>query len=90
MPDVLTRLQAARKLQVPGLALVLLGAAFAADSGADVALLLLVAVFQAITVPVLGMVVGRAAYRTGDLRGDLVESDHVGDDDGARDSGTQS
>ncbi len=75
-PDVLTRLQAATKLQVPGLALVLIGAAFAAEKGSDVALLLLVAVFQTITVPVLGMIVGRAAYRTGEVRTELVEGDH--------------
>lgn len=74
-PDVLSRLQGATKLQVPGLGLVLLGAALAAESGADVALLLLVAVFQAVTVPVLGMVVGRAAYRTGEMRSDLLEGD---------------
>lgn len=79
-PDVLTRLQAATKLQVPGLALVLIGAAFAAEGGADVALLLLVAVFQTITVPVLGMILGRAAYRTGDVRTELVEGDFPHDD----------
>lgn len=91
-PDVLTRLQAATKLQVPGLALVLIGAALAAEHGSDVALLLLVAVFQTITVPVLGMIVGRAAYRTGDVRTELVEGDHpYGNrprgDDGAREQG---
>lgn len=46
--------------------------------------LLLVAVFQTITVPVLGMIVGRAAYRTGDVRTELVEGDHPYGDHGAR------
>lgn len=71
-PDVLGRLQAATKLQVPGLGLVLVGSALVADSAADVAALVLVAAFQALTVPVLGQVVGRAAYRTGELRDDLL------------------
>ncbi len=88
-PDVLTRLQAATKLQVPGLALVLIGAALAVGNGSDVALLLLVAVFQTITVPVLGMIVGRAAYRAGDVRADLVEGDYP-HGDAARDPRGQS
>ncbi|MPZ67546.1 MAG: Na+/H+ antiporter subunit G [Pseudonocardiaceae bacterium] len=74
-PDVLTRLQAATKLQVPGLGLILLGAALAASSVAEVALLLLVAVFQTITAPVLGQVLGRAAARTGEVRSDLLVED---------------
>lgn len=74
-PDALTRLQAATKLQVPGLGLILLGAAFAAGSAAEVALLLLVAVFQTMTVPVLGQVLGRAASRTGEVRSDLLVDD---------------
>ncbi len=71
-PDVLSRLQAATKLQVPGLGLVLLGAALVADSPGEVAALVLVALFQTVTAPVLGQVVGRAAYRTGDVRADLL------------------
>jgi multicomponent Na+:H+ antiporter subunit G len=76
-PDVLTRLQAATKLQIPGLGLILLGAMFAASSAAEVALLLLVAVFQTITVPVLGQVLGRAAARTGEVRSDLLVEDET-------------
>lgn len=71
-PDVLSRLQAATKLQVPGLGLVLVGSALVADSVSDLTALILVAAFQAFTVPVLGQVVGRAAYRTGELRDDLL------------------
>lgn len=74
-PDALSRLQAATKLQVPGLVLVLVGAALVAGSTGRVALLLLVVLFQLVTVPVLGQVVGRAAYRTGELRSDLVARD---------------
>ncbi len=71
-PDVLSRLQATTKLQVPGLGLVLLGAALVADSAGEVAALVLVALFQTVTAPVLGQVVSRAAYRTGEVRADLL------------------
>lgn len=74
-PDVLSRLQAATKLQIPGLGLILLGAAFAASSWAEVALLMLVAVFQTMTAPVLGQVLGQAAARTGEMRSDLLVED---------------
>lgn len=76
-PDVLTRLQAATKLQIPGLGLILLGAMFAATSAAEIGLLLLVAVFQTITVPVLGQALGRAALRTGEMRSDLLTEDEA-------------
>lgn len=76
-PDALTRLQAATKLQIPGLGLILLGGMFAASSAAEIALLLLVAVFQTITVPVLGQVLGRAASRTGQVRSDLLVEDET-------------
>lgn len=75
LPDVLGRLQAATKLQIPGLGLVLIGAAVAAESAAELSALLLVAAFQLVTVPVLGQVVGRAAYRTGEVRSELTARD---------------
>lgn len=74
-PDVLARLQAATKLQIPGLGLILLGAALAANSAAEIALLLLIAVFQTLTVPIIGQVVGRAASRIGEVRSDLLVED---------------
>lgn len=74
-PDVLARLQAATKLQIPGLGLILLGAALAASSAAEIALLLLIAVFQTFTVPIIGQVVGRAASRIGEVRSDLLVED---------------
>jgi multicomponent Na+:H+ antiporter subunit G len=74
-PDVLARLQAATKLQIPGLGLILLGAALAASSAAEIALLLLIAVFQTLTVPIIGQVVGRAASRIGEVRSDLLVED---------------
>ncbi|MCI0386444.1 monovalent cation/H(+) antiporter subunit G [Streptomyces sp. CNQ085] len=63
-PDTVTRLQAAAKAQNLGLLLILIGAALRAPLP-YAGLLLLIAVFQLTTVPVLGQIVGRIAYRTG-------------------------
>ncbi|HEX5567227.1 MAG TPA: monovalent cation/H(+) antiporter subunit G [Streptomyces sp.] len=63
-PDPITRLHASAKAQVLGLVLVLVGAALRAPAE-YVGLLLLIAVFQFVTVPVLSQIVGRVAYRTG-------------------------
>ncbi|MFH0241538.1 monovalent cation/H(+) antiporter subunit G [Streptomyces sp. HK10] len=63
-PDTVTRLQAAAKAQNLGLLLILIGAALRVPLP-YAGLLLLIAVFQLLTVPVLGQVVGRVAYRTG-------------------------
>ncbi|CAL9565199.1 monovalent cation/H(+) antiporter subunit G [Streptomyces radiopugnans] len=63
-PDTVTRLQAAAKAQNLGLLLILIGAALRVPLP-YAGLLLLIAVFQLITVPVLGQIVGRIAYRTG-------------------------
>ncbi|MGY1454618.1 monovalent cation/H(+) antiporter subunit G [Streptomyces sp. SS8] len=63
-PDTVTRLQAAAKAQNLGLLLILIGAALRVPLP-YAGLLLLIAVFQMITVPVLGQIVGRIAYRTG-------------------------
>ncbi|RAJ56486.1 multicomponent Na+:H+ antiporter subunit G [Streptomyces sp. Amel2xB2] len=65
LPDVLTRMHAATKPQVLGLLLVLLGAALRLRSAVDVGTLVLVGLFQVLTVPVAAHMVGRAAYRTG-------------------------
>jgi len=64
-PDVLSRLQAATKAQTIGLLLILIGAAPHSGSASAVASLLLVAVFQLFTAPVIAQTVGAAAYRGG-------------------------
>ncbi|NLU76637.1 monovalent cation/H(+) antiporter subunit G [Streptomyces sp. HNM0575] len=65
LPDVLTRMHAATKPQVLGLLFVLVGAGLRLRSAADLGTLLLVGIFQLLTVPVAAHMVGRAAYRTG-------------------------
>jgi multicomponent Na+:H+ antiporter subunit G len=63
-PDVLSRLQAATKPQTVGLLLVLAGVAVQLGIPESTSLLL-VALLQVTTAPVLSQLVGRAAYLTG-------------------------
>lgn len=79
-PDVLTRMHAATKPQTLGLLLVVTGAAFSLHSVAALGMLLLVAVLQLLTAPVAAHMVGRTAYRTGQIRRDLLTDDELFDD----------
>ncbi|MGE4428606.1 MAG: monovalent cation/H(+) antiporter subunit G [Solirubrobacteraceae bacterium] len=76
-PDLLTRLHAASKPQALGLLLVLLGLGLRLRTGIDATSLLLVAVFQLLTVPVAAHMVGRAAYRTRQVQRDLLIVDEL-------------
>lgn len=67
LPDTLTRMHAATKPQVLGLLLVLLGLGLRLRSWVDLGTLVLIGAFQLITVPVAAHIVGRAAYRTGQV-----------------------
>ena len=66
-PDLLTRMHAGTKPQVLGVVLVLLGVGLRTRTGLDVGMLLLVAVFQMLTIPVAAHMVGRAGFRTGQI-----------------------
>lgn len=66
---VLMRIHAASKPQVLGLLLVFAGASLAAGSWSLAALLLVVLLAQMLTVPVSSVMVGRAAFRRGFVRG---------------------
>lgn len=78
LPDVLTRMHAATKPQVLGLLLVLVGAGLRLRSVIDVGTLVLVGVFQLLTVPVAAHMVGRAAYRTGRTDREHLVVDELG------------
>ncbi|MEY9212785.1 monovalent cation/H(+) antiporter subunit G [Thermobifida halotolerans] len=71
LPDVASRLQAATKPQVLGLALICLGVAPLIDRN-DVLALALVVLFQFSTAPIVAQLVGRSAYRSGTVRDSLV------------------
>jgi len=79
-PDLLARMHAGTKPQVLGLILVLIGLALRLRSGGAVWALVLVAVFQMLTAPVAAHMVGRAGYRTGKVRRDLLVVDELTDD----------
>lgn len=76
-PDLLARMHAATKPQVLGLVLCLIGLAMRLRSGGAVWALVLVALFQMLTAPVAAHMVGRAGYRTGKVRGDLLVVDEL-------------
>ncbi|MEU3555338.1 monovalent cation/H(+) antiporter subunit G [Streptomyces fragilis] len=65
-PDAVCRLHAAAKAQTLGLLMILLGAALQ-NAPRYAVPLALVALFQLLTIPVTGQIVGRTAYRTSSL-----------------------
>ncbi len=65
MPDLYSRMHSGSKPQVLGVLLVLVGIGLRVRSPKDVGMLVLVAVFQLLTVPVAAHMVGRAAQRIG-------------------------
>lgn len=67
-PDLLTRMHAGTKPQVLGVLLVLLGVGLRSRSGTDGLVLLLVGIFQLLTIPAGTHMVGRAGFRTGQVR----------------------
>ncbi|NYI04306.1 monovalent cation/H(+) antiporter subunit G [Allostreptomyces psammosilenae] len=81
LPDVLARMQVSAKPQVLGLTMVLSGAAVQVEGAGDVATIVLVVLFQLLTVPVTATMVGWAAHRTGQLEEErlLVDEPVPGD-----------
>jgi multicomponent Na+:H+ antiporter subunit G len=87
-PDVLSRMHVAAKPQVLGSLLILLALAVSLRDGKEVATLLLIGVFQLATAPLAAQTIGRAAYRTGRLRRDLLVVDELAGREG-RSSGPE-
>ncbi|WP_438853805.1 monovalent cation/H(+) antiporter subunit G [Agromyces sp. M3QZ16-3] len=79
-PDVLTRLHAATKPQVLGLAVVLLAVILRVPAWGVVSTIVLIMTFQLLTQPMTAHMLGRAAYRTDALRRDLLIEDDLGHD----------
>lgn len=78
LPDLPARLQAATKPQTLGLVLILLGTAARLEPH-YAAGLLLVALFQMLTAPVIAQLLGRAAYRSGAFDRDAMVVDELGE-----------
>lgn len=67
LPGLLLRMQTAAKPQVLGLFLVLIGVGLRLRVGLDIGMLVLVGLFQMLTIPVSAHLVSRAQYRIGDV-----------------------
>lgn len=76
-PDLMSRMHAATKPQVLGLALLLAAIGLQMRSWALLPLLLVAWIFQLLTVPVSAHMVGRAGYRTKHRRPDLLSADEL-------------
>ncbi|HLU58561.1 MAG TPA: monovalent cation/H(+) antiporter subunit G [Pseudonocardia sp.] len=76
LPDLLSRMQAATKPQTLGLLLILAGTALRLEMDSAVTLLL-VALFQVITAPVIAQLLGRSGYRGGVVRRDTLVADEL-------------
>lgn len=72
-------MHAATKPQVLGVLLILLALAVSLRNGADLATLVLIGGFQLATAPLAAQMIGRAAYRTGRVRADLLVADELAD-----------
>lgn len=66
-PDLLTRMHAGTKPQILGVLLVLCGVGLRVRDGSDIGMLVLIGVFQLLTVPVGAHLVGRGGFRTGQV-----------------------
>lgn len=74
-PDLLSRMHAATKTQVLGLLCVLGATALSLRSWSSLGMIILIGLFQTMTAPVAAHMIARAAYRTGQVRADLLISD---------------
>lgn len=77
-PDALTRLHAATKPQIFGLLLTITAVALDQRSFATLAALVPVFVFQSLTAPIAAHMVGRAAYRAGQVDDATMVVDELG------------
>jgi multicomponent Na+:H+ antiporter subunit G len=78
-PDLLTRMHSATKPQVLGLLLVLLGIGLRLRDTEATGVLLLVGLSQLVTSPIATHMVGRASFRAGQVRRDLLVVDELSD-----------
>jgi multicomponent Na+:H+ antiporter subunit G len=85
-PDALSRLHAATKPQILGLLFIVAAVALDARSWSTLLALAPVMVFQMLTAPISAHMVGRAGYRTGNFRADLLVVDEL---EGAIDQATR-
>lgn len=76
-PDVLARLHAATKPQVLGVILIVADVVFSTPTIGTITMGISIVLFQALTAPISAHMVGRAAYRTGKFRSDVLIRDEL-------------
>lgn len=79
LPDLLSRMHAATKPQVLGLWLILIGLGFRLREPEAIGLLVLIGLFQLLTTPVANHMVGRASFRAGQVREELLVVNDLGE-----------
>lgn len=79
-PDALARMHAATKPQTLGLVTALVALALASRSWLVLLAVLPVIALQFLTTPMAAHMMGRAGYRVGNVRFDLLVRDELGDD----------
>jgi len=79
-PDAPTRMHAATKPQTLGLFCAAVGLALSLQNFQALGMLVLIIILQLATSPVSAHMVGRTAYRTGQIRTDLLLEDDLADD----------
>ncbi len=79
-PDALARMHAATKPQTLGLVTALAALALASRSWITLLAVLPVIALQFLTTPMSAHMMGRAGYRVGNVRTDLLVRDELGDD----------
>lgn len=82
LPDVLNRMHAASKPQTLGFLLLCAGLAVVLRDPSATTMLMLAAGMQLVTAPVATQMMGKAAYRTGQFRSDIVVVDDRSPQDG--------
>lgn len=76
-PDALSRMHAATKPQMAGLIFVLLAIGISDRSWITVLMLAPVLIFQMLTAPISAHMIGRAAYRAGNVNPDYLLADEL-------------
>lgn len=77
LSDVLARMHTTAKPQVLGVLLSLVAVGLMLQRGTDIATLVAIGAFQLLTVPVAAHMVGRAAYRTGQVDRSVLAHDDL-------------
>jgi multicomponent Na+:H+ antiporter subunit G len=76
-PDALSRMHAATKPQILGLVFVVIAIALQSRSWSTLLMLVPVVLFQMLTAPIAAHMVGRAGYRTGNFRSEIMLIDEL-------------